>query len=157
MIKEKIQPVFCEHCGASMKEYWHPLSSGYVSALIKFANGVREKRENKIHLLQDLWGPNQLSRHEWNNFTHLRFHGMVAKVKEKDDGGELRHIAGYWLLTRKGGAFLRGEISVPKKVKTFRNEVIDHSAELAHIKDFNLREVSFPADFDFDIHQGKLV
>lgn len=111
----------CEHCGAKLKAYWVALTPGLVSALVKFRAGTVVKRRNKIHLLKDLNGTDQeLTRHEWNNFTRLRFHGLAVKYKD---------ASGYWLLTKRGADFLNGLIKVPKRVKIFRNKIIERSLD----------------------------
>ena len=118
----------CPTCGQTIKEYWHALTPGLVSALVKFRKAVVEKGQNSVHLLKDMKDPAyELSRHEWNNFTKLRFHGLA--VKDKDGP------AGYWLLTKRGASFLKNELAVPRKVKTFNNAVQDHGEQLVTIKD----------------------
>lgn len=124
----------CPHCGASMKQYWHRLTPGAVSALVKLLKAVHYYNRNSVHLHNEMksggdpaW---RLSDFEWNNFSILRFHGLAHQDEKKT------HRSGYWLITKRGGQFLRGEISVPKGVKTFRDKVIDHSPELVHIRSF---------------------
>lgn len=124
----------CPHCNASMKQYWHRLAPGAVSALIKLLKAVHYYGRNSIHLHDEMkaggdpaW---RLSDFEWNNFSILRFHGLAHQDEKKP------HRSGYWLITKRGGEFLRGEISVPKRVKTFRDKVIEHSPELVHIRNF---------------------
>lgn len=144
----------CPVCKASLKQYWHTITPGMINGLIKFKRAVVERGENKIHLLEDMTGKNKLSRHEWNNWTRLRFHALVAK--HKTDG---EHDAGYWLLTRRGSEFLLGEAEIPQKVKTFRNRVIGYSEEKVKIKDVVGKMPYFEKKFDFDLFntQQKLV
>ncbi len=121
----------CSACGAKLRAYWVTLTPGIIHALVKFRQALSIKGENKIHLLDDMDNREyELSRHEWNNFSRLRFHALVAKYKK--DG---EHEAGYWLLTSRGAAFLRGEADIPVKVKIFRNKVVDHSEDTVFIKD----------------------
>ena len=81
---------------------------------------------------------------EYNNFQKLRFHGLVAHADENKKSG-------YWLLTSRAGKFLRGEITIPKKVKTFRNRVIEHSEEVTGIADFRNQVEWFESEFNFDV------
>ena len=116
----------CPTCHHSSNAYWHGLTPGVVNALIKFKRAVLANG-NSIHLLKDMEGkPYELTRHEWNNFTKLRFHGLAVR---DDNAG-----AGYWLLTRRGNDFLKGQIDVPAKVKTMNNHVIDHSSTYVTIE-----------------------
>jgi hypothetical protein len=117
----------CPTCNHSSAFYWHRLSVGLVGTLIKIRGGVGEKNENSIHLQKDLSGKNELSKTEYNNAQKLRFHGLIAHDKEAG--------AGYWLITARGGMFLRGELSVPLKVKTLNNRVIDHDDMTVSIRD----------------------
>lgn len=104
---------------ANRKIYWHPITPGLVNALIKFRRAVITKDQNSVHLLKDMDGtPNELTRHEWNNFTKLRFHGLA--VRDEKAG------AGYWLLTRRGNDFLHGKLAIPAKVMTIDNKVEGH-------------------------------
>lgn len=119
----------CDTCGAKMMAYWVPLKPGLVRALVKFRRAVAHHGRNSIHLLKDMSGtPFELTRHEWNNFSRLRFHGMAVKASEL---GKAK--SGYWLLTKKGNAFLNGEITVPARVKIFRNRIIERSDEEVNI------------------------
>lgn len=127
----------CPHCGAGMKAFWHTLNPGLVSVLIKCIQFVHEHNQNQFHLQRDL----HLSVNEFSNFTKLRFHALVAKVDEKP---------GYWLITARGGQFLRGEITVPQRVKTFRNKVLDHSTELIHINQLKGKIPEFEREYAYE-------
>jgi len=121
----------CPHCGRNMTPYQVPLTKGFLAGLVKFRQAVGVKQENKIHLLKDMQGTSyELTPHEWNNFTRLRFHALVAKYKENGE-----HKGGYWLLTRRGAQFLNGEIEIPNRVAVFNNRVIGHSDTLVNISD----------------------
>ena len=133
----------CEHCGASLKKYWHRITPGLVSALVKFYVAICNKGENDIHLLREMTGEQKLEPHEWNNWTKLRFHGLVAKTDR----------SGYWLLTHRGAEFLKGRLAIPVEVQTYRNEVVGHSDQEVFIKDVVGKLPYFEAreDIKFDI------
>lgn len=82
--------------------------------MIKFRKAIKERGRNYIHLYQDMTGSLELTTQEQMNWTKLRFHALVAKAD----------IRGYWLLTKRGAQFLRGEISIPTRVQTYRNKVV---------------------------------
>ena len=109
------------------KEFWHTLTPGLVEVLRKFGLRVKSLDKNKIHIRKDL----DLDISENNNFQKLKYWGLVAKYRENG-----KHIAGFWVLTRNGGAFLRNELDMPKKVKTFENHLIEKSQERTRITDF---------------------
>jgi hypothetical protein len=140
----------CPCCGALMREYWHSLTPGLVSALVKLHKAVMFYGRNRIHIHDDMKASMnyqiKLTDHEWNNFTRLRFHGLAAKCDEKGKSG-----SGYWLLTSRGSQFLKGEIFVPLKVKTYRNKVMNHSNEVVGIKEFERKIPSFETDFKYEV------
>jgi hypothetical protein len=124
----------CPTCGRPFRIWKHRLTPGLVSALIKFRAGVQYYGRNDLHLHNDMKIPGSpfcLTDFEWNNFSKLRFHGLVAKVRK--DG---KHQVGRWLLTERGAQFLRGEITVPTFAETQNNRVVGHSGPPLHINDF---------------------
>lgn len=118
----------CPHCGASMKEYIHSLTPGLVKSLVKFGEAISCKGTNDIHLQTEV----DLTKNEYNNFQKLRYWGLVHHANKENIK------SGRWLLTKRGGQFLRNEIQIPKKVKTFRNQKIDEWKGLVSIKDYNI-------------------
>jgi hypothetical protein len=127
----------CPHCGANMKIWEHKLSPGLVSCLIEAIKAVHRLGKNEFHLQQDL----SLSKTQYANFQTLRFHALIAKVEGKP---------GYWLITARGGQFLRGETAVPQKVKTFRNKVLDHSREIIHISQLKGKVPEFEKEYAYE-------
>jgi len=102
-----------------MRPYRVKVTPMMVRALIKFREAVVAHNRNSIHLLKDMKGRSyELSRHEWNNFTRQRFLGLAVKVKGK---------SGYWLLTKRGAAFLNGQEAIPAYVFIFRNKIVERS------------------------------
>lgn len=142
----------CEHCGAQMKSWRHSLTPGLVDVLVSFIQAIKDKGENKIHLQTEM----NLNSNQYNNFQKLRYFGLVAKVKD----AEGNHLAGYWLITRLGGEFLRRETAIPRSVKTFRNSIVEKSEDVVFINDVYNRYfpiVWFQEKFEFAILQGKLL
>lgn len=50
----------------------------------------------------------------YNHFQKLRYHGLVAKIKDSHNE---------WLVTRNGWSFLRGDLKLPKFVMVKNNHV----------------------------------
>lgn len=125
MPKEPV--VYCPHCGASMKKHWHRLSAGLATVLIKFRAAVIAHNHNDLHVPRDI----TLTKTEYNNFQKLRYHAMIAKVKNNDGD----HISGHWLLTKRGNQFCKNLISVPDNVQTFRNKISNKSNKPVTIYD----------------------
>ena len=139
--KSENTPKKCPHCGASMKMYWHRLTPVLARSLVKAYSFVSGKGENKFDK-KDL----NLSHSEYGNFQKLRFHGLIAKYKE--DGVWKK---GQWLITRRGAQFLKGQISVPKRVQTFRNKVVDHDFDQVNVKQVIGSYPFVETEFDYDL------
>ena len=107
----------CEHCGASMVEYKHGLSEGLVTGLIRIA-----KIEKPINI-KEL----RLTRNQWDNFQKLRYWDLVVQA----NGGKLK--GGVWAITMKGLDFVKGKISVPKSVWTYRGGFLRYDGEEVRI------------------------
>lgn len=117
----------CEHCGAHSNKFWKRLSAGNVGALVKLRQAVGEQNRNDIHIAQEL----DLTYSERANFSTLRQHGLVAHVKDEQGN----RISGRWLITSRGGAFLRGELRVPARVQTMNNHVVDHDDQYVSVSE----------------------
>lgn len=118
-----------QHCaGCRCARTWHGLTPGIVQGLIKFRRAwLAAGRPHSLHNRKDLDGtPYELTKTEYGNWTCLRFHGLIAK--DKDAG------RGYWIITRRGHAFLKGLESIPNRVQTRNNEVMhDHGETLVYV------------------------
>lgn len=111
----------CDSCNATSNVFPQRLTPGCVQALVKFRRAIQRHRRNSIHLYRDMDDtPFALTTTEKMNWTKLRFHGLVAKVRED---GQVRH--GYWLLTEHGRRFLDGQESCHQMVKTMNNRVVE--------------------------------
>ena len=66
----------------------------------------------------------------WTNFQKLRYWGLISAAE-----GENKRKGGYWRLTEKGRDFLLGNIKIPKKAITFRNEVQGFEGEYITFKE----------------------
>jgi hypothetical protein len=138
------ETLYCECCGAKLLGRWESVSKGLIGSLIKLKQKVIEKDSNAIHLKQLT-----LSKSEYNNFQKLRYHGLVARVKNNQ--GEVE--TGYWLLTKRGNLFLMDKIVVPKKVLIFRNSIVDKSIEETKLSDILKSDDPFwfeKKDYEFE-------
>lgn len=136
----------CPHCGANISSRWERLSPGLVECLIKAIQAVHREKQNRFHWHKDL----TLSNNESHNLQKLRYHALIAHYDEENPK------SGEWLITARGGAFLRGETSVPKAVLVFRNKVMDHAKELVHIDEFRGKVSAFQKEFAYEAPQVRL-
>lgn len=135
----------CPHCGANISPRWEPLNAALVGILIKAIQYVHERNENRFNANRDLG----LTHNQAANFQKLRFHGLVAHADQDKRSG-------YWLITARGGQFLRSEMNVPKQVKVFRNKVMDHSPELVWI--WQMKGIpEFNKEFAYETPQLKII
>lgn len=132
----------CPCCGASMEKYSQKLTSGLVKTLAKAYKYVIDGNINDFHIYDDLIGEYKLSTTEQMNWTKLRFHGLVAKIKEN---GEIKR--GHWCVTLRGKQFLLGEIEIPNFVITFRNHIEDRSTTLIGVSEVMRKYPNWQTDF----------
>lgn len=107
----------CGECGAKKVIYPHLLSPGIVSALRKAAQYSVENRKRHF---RKRWVDPLLTKSESSNWSKLRFHGMVAKIK--DESGGIKR--GWWVVTHRAWEFLAARLSVPQYTFTYRNRVV---------------------------------
>jgi len=138
----------CPTCGAGTKAFIHSLTPGLVSVLIKAIQYVHKTQKNDFHY-RDL----DLNYSEASNLQKLRLHGLIAHSDKENKK------SGRWLITTRGGQFLRGEISVRKQVKTFRNSVTGHSLEEIHIDSLKHKIPYFNQNFayEYQIPEGIII
>jgi hypothetical protein len=141
----------CPECGASLKKFWHRLTPGLVRALYKFARGIGQHGRNELNPSTEMPEGLRLTFNERSNFTKLRFFALVAKVRTNG-----QHTAGKWLLTKRGSDFLHGRMAIPKRVQTYRNEVIAHDPETITVHPFIRQAPWFEQTFDYDVADGEV-
>lgn len=101
---ENFEPTVCQHCGQTTT-YSMRLDRGSARILLALFQAVARKGVNEIHPTQEVeWSKEE----KWSasNVSRVRAHGLIAMIDGKP---------GYYALTRKAGAFMRGA-SIPKEV-----------------------------------------
>lgn len=141
---EEEHTTICPQCGAAMKEWWQRLTPGIVRLLFEAIRIVKSKNENLILNSEIIKKPADV------NFYKLRYFGLIQP--QKDEGQNA--IPGHWILTTNAGRFLRGEIEMPRRVKTFRNRLIEKDEQTIPVKFFYNRYPEFDSHdaFQYDIH-----
>lgn len=109
----------CACCGAKIVKYWHRLNRGLCGAIIRIYRKVG-KDQIKISEI--------LTHNQVCNFQKLKYWGLVEKVGDQGKGGE-------WCLTYDAERFIKGQLSLPQKVQTFRGKPISFSQEMVRISD----------------------
>ena len=133
------------------KQHNHKLTPGLVGILVKMIESVKESGHNKVHLQKDL----ALTHSEFANLQKLRYWGLIAKCKE---GGERKK--GYWVITRRGGEFLRNEKAMPKTVATLDNTIVGRSEDTVTISQFFSEaypKTYWQEEFGIELNQTSLI
>jgi hypothetical protein len=112
----------CSCCGGQVIEHTHHLAKGLVNTLIEVKKFVAENQKNKVHPIKDL----KLGNFGYNNFQKLRYFGLMAHYTNPDTK---KKEQGYWLLTRNGNSFVKGQLALPKQVRTMSNKISGKSIE----------------------------
>jgi len=125
-----VQPLSerCNHCGQRIQmQRKEVLGAGKIRMLKAAASHVMATMQNDF-MVRDISAPEEYKL--YSNFHHLRFHGIVAKVKK--DG---KVVPRHWLVTRNGWAFLRGDIPLPKYVLVKDNAIQSRADQTIYLKD----------------------
>ena len=105
----------CEHCGAKIAEHKHGLSKGIIRSMYIVAKAQEIKSPVKLR-------KTRLTYSQRANLLKAQYWGLIAKGTPDKDTGE-------WYITEKGFRFMRGEMSLPHNVRTFRNEVQEYEGK----------------------------
>lgn len=114
----------CTNCHQTIKIYRYGISTSMVRVLKTMARST-DKNTGRAIDVDSL----DLRHSDRTQLTKMRFHGLVAKVKDDDKHQIPRH----WLITRKGWGFL-GNDPVPAKVLVYNNQVLGHDGGTTEIK-----------------------
>jgi hypothetical protein len=132
----------CDHCGQRIQmQRKEVLGKGKIRMLKAAASHVMATMQNDF-MVRDISAPEEYKL--YSNFHHLRFHGIVAKVKK--DG---KIVPRHWLVTRNGWAFLRGDIDLPAYVLVKDNEVKSRADKRVMLKDLLHGEDYIQTNFEY--------
>lgn len=107
---------FCSHCWRTIAVYRYNANKAMATILKRMADATHERGKTAIDV--DTLG---LAHSQRTQLTKMRFHGLVAKVKDADG----QQIARHWVVTNKGWDWLKGE-PVAKTVVVFDNQLLGH-------------------------------
>ncbi len=118
----------CPCCGRKGKVYKRKLNSGMARMLIRFYEvHFRLPCQEWVHV-HDLFGGFGQKHRDW---PVLRLWGLLER---KDKRTDKENASGFWKLTAKGRAFVRGEGEVPKHVFMYNRQKVDESDERITIR-----------------------
>lgn len=132
----------CLTCKCDKPTKYH-LRSGHVSALAKLRHAVFHYQRNRIHIRKEMFAtgsPFDLTFDELTNFSYLRFFGLAVHADEEN------RKSGYWLITARGGQFLRGEIAIQDTTIARAGHPIAHEGKAVWVRDFRSKIPAFWED-----------
>lgn len=109
----------CDTCHQIIRIYRYPANKTLGHILRKMAAHTLDQEGRQFDIAEV-----GLDHRLWSQLSKLRFHGLVAKVKD----GKGKHIPRRWIITRKGWGWLRGD-PIQKYVVVFDNSVLGHEGE----------------------------
>lgn len=157
----KFHPEVCEHC-TQTKQVIYGLDPGTADIVKAVAVRIRIKGQNSVHLTREMGVSNkEFNRRRMleegvmtysmrNNVIRAHKHGLLAKI---------RGDAGFWCLTRKGAAFLKGErvarYAVQNKITKHIDGYWRPEEETVTIQELQRSGETYWGGIDFDIVEGR--
>lgn len=103
----------CDHCGASMMERKVTFSKLFLATLKRIYSQGKKAQEG-VHISELHFTLSQTTV-----FQRLKYWGFILKCYEGDGDRDF----GTWRITDRAIQFMRGELSIPKSLWIFRDEV----------------------------------
>lgn len=116
---------YCEACGAKMIAYKKKLNKPICSAMIKIYKKLGANQFGDIAKLDNL------SHQQKCNFQVLEYWGMMKRPSPEDKTAR----GGWWAVTDLGEKFIKGEVSMPIWIRTYRGKAKERSNEMVKISD----------------------
>lgn len=142
----------CECCGQNKKEWKEQITVGLARSLAKLHNAVREKGINDVYT-GDVNNQEtvKFTHSEKCNWTKLKYHGLVFKVK---DLSTKEFLSAHYGITQRGYDFLHKGLKVHKYVWSFNGHISDaddaRSLELVSLSDVIKKDVNFQTIEEFE-------
>ncbi len=105
----------CDRCHRVIRIYRYPVNKQMATVLRKMRDAVDKNGKNEVNF-DEIDIPYRLGSQR----TKMRLHGLIKQIDR--DGVKVQNT---WLITKKGGDFLRGE-AIPAKVVVFDNQLLGH-------------------------------
>ena len=133
-------PVCCQHA----QIYRYKLYATSAQALIRLY-ALTQTFPSVVYWHISNYAEAATDRPRAPHFAELRFWGLIARRENPKPG---QNSAGYWCITEKGKAFVRGEISLHSRILVFNNtfQGFEDNSESISIRDalqnkFNYQEL----------------
>lgn len=113
----------CDRCHQTIKIYGYNIGRSHAVFLRAMAQKVAETGVNNVDI-----STIGLAYSVRSQVTKLRFHGLIARIKNNEGAQVARH----WLITHKGYDFLNGN-KIDEKVLVYNNQVLGHAGRQVNI------------------------
>jgi len=140
----------CDHCGQRIQlQRKEILNKACAIMLKRAAEHVMRTMQNDFEI-RDFTEDGDFKF--FSNFSHMRYHGLVAHVKVNGKVHKRRY-----LITRNGWAWLRGEIALPqfRMVKNGHNVPGKQSDRLVYLRDIWHGEPYVQTSFEYFDDDGR--
>lgn len=135
----------CPCCNQHVKNYRYSISSSMAKALIAlYHKNLKNKGMfiSKEDLFKDI---ETKSTFGGGSFASMKRWGLIEQKKKSVDDKTKGRCSGFWRITEKGVAFVRNEITLPKYVHSYNNEVFKQDdSEM-----ISITEALFSEGFDY--------
>ncbi len=130
--KNKENGATCPCCGQVVKTYFRRLNGTMAYALFMFNQMTGGDIQKAVHLQNEMRA-RYLAASDFADFAKLRFWDLIAVDKNNvNEKGNPR--GGYYRITKKGIAFLKGELQLHTYAKLFNNQFYGHDGEMLTFK-----------------------
>jgi hypothetical protein len=133
----------CPCCGQRVQRYARPITSSMAWGLCRLYEHLQENLgEEWIHVERFFNSCPDIPCSFRGDFAKLRYWGLIEMLDERREDGSPNN--GYWRLTSRGIAFVRGDISVASHVYLYDGHALSFSDDHVTIRD------SLKNKFDYD-------
>ncbi len=133
----------CPCCGRFTKRYRRKFNHGMASSLIQIYKWSCQNPGQWMHVVEELG----MECHH-AEYSKSRYWGFLIQEPGKTEGTP----SGRWMITDKGGQFVRGGLTVPKYIYLVNSEMVGIGGDDISIKD------AIGDHFDYDeLMRGDLV
>lgn len=140
----------CPCCGQRVQRYARPITSSMAWGLCNLYEYFQQHpNERWVHVEAFFNSNPDIPFAFRGDFAKLRYWGLIEMLEERREDGSKNN--GHWRLTKRGTAFIKGEISVPSHVYVYDGHALGFSDDHITVRD------ALKNRFDYDaLMAGKL-
>jgi len=128
----------CPTCDAKMVKYKHVLNQRMAFAVFRFYEAG-----GPVHYEKALGGAGSSEHKNKANMQKIAYWGLIAKHYNEAGVRE----GGVWKITPRGQEWVRGHVSVPRRVITYRGQFDSFEGDLVAFREFHPYQYREKADY----------